>query len=142
MAERPGRGAKDGRGVVSIDEARLERERKSPPAPRRRRRRAFAFRWVYLLCFAIVLAAAGYYAAQIVSLQDELEAAQADRKAAQDERARLENEYAGLDTPAYWEQKSRDMLHMVRPGELIFVPPDGGAGEAGADAGEPGEDSG
>ena len=120
--------------------AKSGREKGRAAARPGRRRRALAFRWVYLLCFAVVLVVISCYALRIVSLEDKLADAREEKKAAQDEKSRLESEYAGLNTLDYWEQKSRDMLHMVKPEELLFISPErDGDADASTGAGESGD---
>jgi cell division protein FtsB len=100
----------------------------------------FAYRKFYVAISLVLLIMAGVYAVRIAALKTNEARVTAEFEAAMDKKARLEEELAHIDDPAYIEQQARTRLRMVKPGEIYYVLPekegeaDGGAAGDGADA--------
>ena len=88
---------------------------------RRKAQRTLQRRLIYALILVVVVAIIGTTGYQIIKLQGEAEAASARLKALEEEKAALEDELKKISDPEYIEQKARDELHMILPGETQYI---------------------
>lgn len=123
--------------VIDMEAARRERRKKraqeelsrhkeasSPEKEaynRRKAQRTLQRRLIYALILVVVVAIIGTTGYQIIKLQGEAEAASARLKALEEEKAALEDELKKISDPEYIEQKARDELHMILPGETQYI---------------------
>ena len=123
--------------VIDIDEARerrrekrrIEREKKEEKQAKtekavvseRRRTRERRRKLIYLLIFAVIIGVIVYSVWNIWSLKERERQAQEEFLAKQEERLQLELEH--VESDASIEQEAREQLHMIRPGETVYILP-------------------
>jgi cell division protein FtsB len=126
--------------IISMAEAREKRKEKRALQKSRRNakrgNRLFAYRKFYIAALLFLLVMSSFYAVRIAALQTDKAQAVAELEAAREEKARLADEFAHIDDPAYIEQQARTRLRMVKPGEIYYVLPERDAEEGGAPADE------
>lgn len=119
--------------VINLEDARQERrkrkkqasqmQRRKKKAPKSKRRATkVAFRRLIYVgivgALVIVVAVAVYH---LFSLHRAVDEEKNRQKALEAEKAKLENELEQVNSDAYVEDKARGELHMVKPGEVIYV---------------------
>ena len=125
--------------VINIDEAReqrrekrrLEKEKREEKQSRpekaavsqRRRTRERRRNMVYLLIFAIIVGVIVYSIWNLWSLKQLERQAQEELLAKQEEKERLQLELEHVESDASIEQEAREQLHMIRPGETVYILP-------------------
>jgi cell division protein FtsB len=123
--------------IIHMAEAQSKRKEKRArgkfPRSARRGNRVFAYRKFYIAALLCLLVMASSYAVRIAALKADEAQATAELEAASEQKARLENELAHIDDPAYIEQQARTRLRMVKPGELYYVLPARDGAESGAE---------
>lgn len=73
---------------------------------------------IFVVVLAIVVLRGCISTFQLKSEQAEVEKTYADL---QEKKADLEEELKYINTPEYIEQTARDMLKMVKPGEILYI---------------------
>ena len=121
--------------IIDFDLAREERrkkrreklEKKAPveknSASKRRmaKRRRYALFMTALILFVVaIVAQAGI---KLWSLSREKQATQAELDSLLDKEAALQNELTQLESEEYIEREARAELHMIFPGEVLYVVP-------------------
>ena len=80
-----------------------------------------------MLALVLVLALAAAFTARavqkMVSLQQERVRVQAQLDALEKRRSELENELLMVNSDEYVEQQARSQLHMIKPGEVLYIVP-------------------
>ena len=119
--------------VIDIEQARKERrekrrqklEKKNPPKPTEqelkrsaKRRRFVIFSTAVILFLVAVILSTGI---KLWNLHKEKQDVLAQLEALSQKQAELENELLQLDDEEYIEQKARSELHMIFPGETMYV---------------------
>lgn len=95
-------------------------ERKKKRHSRKRRRR----RLIYLTVFLLFAVTVGFAVRNIVVLKLEQNELRAKQEELQQEKKDLEQELSRVGDQDYIEQQARKQLHMVKPGEIMYVFPD------------------
>ncbi len=134
----------DERGVSSFTYDLLEREDQSDEQIERREvrrkkledktkvkdpakaRRARSRRKTLLVLVLIVAAAAAWAARSVqkmIALTQERVAVQAQLDELEKRRSELENELLMINSDEYVEQQARSQLHMIKPGEVLYIVP-------------------
>ena len=132
--------------VIDIDEARekrrekrrQEREKKEEKQAKpdravmsqRRRTRERRRKMIYFLIFAVIIGVISYNVWNIHTLKERERQAQAELQAKQEEKERLQLELENVESQEAIEQEAREQLHMIKPGETVYVLPETGTGEA------------
>lgn len=80
-------------------------------------------RLLYVAVTALVIGIIAFSVYNVVTLRIERAEAEAAKIALEKEQAKLKKEYSLIDSDEYIEEKARENLHMVRPGEMIYVLP-------------------
>jgi len=125
--------------VINIDEAReqrrekrrLEKEKREEKQSRpekaavsqRRRIRERRRKMVYLLIFVVIAGIVVYMVWNLWSLKQLERQAQEEYLAKQEEKERLQLELEHVESDASIEQEAREQLHMIRPGETVYILP-------------------
>ena len=125
--------------VIDIDEARekrrekrkQEREKKAEKqlktekavVSQRRRVRERRRKMIYVLVFAVVVGVIVYSVWNIRTLKEREAQAQAELAAKQEEKERLQLELEQVESEDAVEQEAREQLHMIRPGETVYILP-------------------
>ncbi len=78
-------------------------------------------RIVYIGIFIIIGVIIGVSAYNVISLKAEEAAARAQLEALEQEKRTLEEELSIVDSKEYIEQKAREDLRMILPGETLYV---------------------
>ncbi|MDR2770998.1 MAG: septum formation initiator family protein [Clostridiales Family XIII bacterium] len=124
--------------IISMAEARERRREKRAQGKTRRSakrgNRILAYRKFYIAATLFLLVMASTYAVRIAVLKTDEARATAELKTVQEQKARLEEELAHIDDPAYIEQQARTRLRMVKPGEIYYVLPERGDAESDAES--------
>ena len=130
--------------VIDIDKAREERRKKREAAGRKSRRkkktedsseimavepkknkkkRRIEPRRVFIYAVILIVLAGvvGWKAYNIGTLNAELKAVQQEKKELKAQKEELQQELKTVDDPAYVEQKARENLHMIKPGETLYI---------------------
>ena len=134
----------DEKGVSSFTYDLLERESQSDEQRERREvrrkkledktkvkdpareRRAKNRRKTLLVLVLLVLVAAAWTARSVqrmVALSQERAAVQAQLDELEKRRSELENELLMVNSDEYVEQQARSQLHMIKPGEVLYIVP-------------------
>ena len=125
--------------VIDIDEARekrrekrrLEKEKREEKQSRpekaavsqRRRVRERRRRMIYLVILAVIVGIVVYMVWNLWSLKQLERQAQEELLAKQEEKERLQLELENVESDAAIEQEAREQLHMIRPGETVYILP-------------------
>jgi len=123
--------------VIDIDKAREERKSKRVLAEskkkkrlrtiprvgvsRRRSTQALRKKSVYLIIAVVLLIIIGVSVYNLVSLKMEQAKVNADYAALVKEKAQLNEELSNVDSDEYIEQKAREELKMILPGETLYI---------------------
>ncbi len=122
--------------VIDIDKAREERrekralveskkKKKTKPAreeiSQRRASKLVRKKLVYFAIFLILLGVIGLSVFRLISLKVEEANAQAEYEALQKEKMALTAELKIVDRDEYIEQKAREELKMILPGERLYI---------------------
>ena len=123
--------------VIDIDKAREERKSKRVLAEskkkkrlrmiphggvsRRRSTQALRKKSVYLIIAVVLLIIIGVSVYNLVSLKMEQAKVNADYAALVKEKAQLKEELSNVDSDEYIEQKAREELKMILPGETLYI---------------------
>ena len=116
MAKKKRNREETNRKVVDISSVREEKESTNKKANRSGKRH-----FIYALAFTVILAIVGLTAYKLVTLHVAAEAANARLEALEAERQRLAEELEMVNDPKYIEQKAREELRMIMPGETLYV---------------------
>lgn len=136
--KRRSRAFKENQQVIDFEEERAKRRekrkqlsrKKKPSAEReasfsnRRAAKRFKRRFFAAVVFIIVIAVAGYSVYNVFSLRARRMKAQEHYAALEKEKKSLERELDLVDSDEYIEEKAREELHMILPGEMIYVLPE------------------
>jgi cell division protein FtsB len=127
--------------IIDFDEARAARKKKRELLAAKkaktnevqpvRKNGAKIFGKLYALAALIIVIAAGVFSLRIAALQMDLSKVKAENEAELIKIDRLQNELEHIDDAEYIEQQARSRLHMVKPGELLYVLPTETGEEAG-----------
>ena len=125
--------------VISIDEARekrrekrrLEKEKREEKQSRpekavvseRRRVRERRRKLVYIMIIALIVGIMVYMVWNLWSLKQLERQAQEEFLAKQEEKERLQLELEHVESEEAIEQEAREQLHMIRPGETVYILP-------------------
>lgn len=135
--KRRSRAFKETNQVINFEEERQKRREKrkqqnekkkgrqeaEPLVSPRRNTKKWKRRYAFLLAGVLLVSMIGYSVYNVVTLRIEREQAEAAKVALEKERAKLQKEYSLVDSDEYIEEKAREDLHMIRPGEVIYVLP-------------------
>ena len=104
---------------------RLEDRTKVKDDPVRAKRAKSRRKTVLALVLVLALAAAFTARAvqKMVSLQQERARVQAQLDELEKRRSELENELLMVNSDEYVEQQARSQLHMIKPGEVLYIVP-------------------
>ena len=105
------------RRALAQEAALKEKEPDSRRRASKKARRRVFFLAVLIICIAVISSSVG----NILSIREDLEAAQAEKAALEAEKARLEYRLSHMDSLEYIEYRARTVLRMIIPGELYFV---------------------
>ena len=84
-----------------------------------------------------MLLTVGFSSYKIISLKMEESKLQQEQEQLKEERDALKQEAEDVKSPEYIEKQARDQLHLVLPGEILYMlPEENGSGEATDDSGE------
>ena len=78
---------------------------------------------IYLLIFAVIVGVIAYSVWNIWSLKQLERQAQEELQAKQEEKERLQLELEHVESDESIEQEAREQLHMIRPGETVYILP-------------------
>lgn len=78
---------------------------------------------VYLIIFAVLLFLVGKSVFNIVKVNLEEKELKKESATLKEEQEELEEELTLVNDPEYIEQQARDQLHLVLPGEILYVLP-------------------
>lgn len=149
--KRRSRQFKDKNQVIDIEHARHERRKRrneavkvrkkvkvAAPVSKRRATKSARRRLIYLAIILGLLAVIAFTAFHLLGLQKEIKAADEQKQVLEKEKSRLENELNQVNSQDYVEDKARSELHMIKPGETIYVAPqeDEQTSGAAADSGD------
>ena len=137
--------------VINFDEVRekrkekrkqvIEKKKKPDTGSQVSERRAVKMHRRRLFCgavFLVVVAVIGYSVYNIVSLRGQRAQAETAKEGLLKEKARLEKELQQVDSDEYIENEARGSLHMIKPGETIYILPEQEKTTAGAFGGDSG----
>ena len=88
------------------------------------RKNAKSRRKALLICLAVLLVAVAFLGKtglSVIRLTAQKKAAQAELDAVKDRRDQLEEELDQLGSDEYIEDQARSQLHMLRPGEILYI---------------------
>lgn len=91
-----------------------------------RQRKARSRRRAVLVLVLFVALAAGFTVRAVqkmISLSQERSQVQAQLEQLEKHRSELENELLQVNSDEYVEQQARSQLHMIRPGEVLYIVP-------------------
>lgn len=124
--------------VIDIDKAREERRKKRLKSDRKQKKEAAAasgaasaqkrkkkksLRRILVYAAVVLLFAGiiGWKVYDLCALSAEQKEAQKQLEELKEERDALQEELKTVEDPAYIEQKAREDLHMIKPGETLYV---------------------
>ena len=87
-------------------------------------------RMTLTLILAILLCASGASVHTVVKLQSEQAHLKAKNAQVKTKRAELQEELKSVNKDSYIEQQARTQLHMIKPGEVVYVLKDGSSGSS------------
>jgi len=99
---------------------RQQQEKKDPARIKlmaSKRRRVALWTLVIIAIFAVVLR----MGLKVYTLNQEKSAVEESLKALQDKQSKLERELDQVESDEYVEQAARSDLHMIKPGETLFI---------------------
>jgi len=99
------------------NQAKDERKKKRTSARRRRRR------LIYLVVVTAALLLVFFTARNIVGLKMEERELLQEQRDLEARKAELEEELTRVDETDYIEQQAREQLHMIKPGEILYLLP-------------------
>ncbi|NLY71693.1 MAG: hypothetical protein GX076_08490 [Clostridiales bacterium] len=118
---------KDNR-VIDIETARVRRRKKraqlqkeNEKVSRRKKAKVFRRRLIYGGIFIVIALIIGASVYNVLSLKLEEARAISELESLYEEKARLEEELSHIDSKEYIEQRARDELRMIYPGEVLYV---------------------
>lgn len=124
-ADAYGREADEGAGPTSDpmihrpkQESKDERKKKRVSAQKRRRR------LIYFAVFAVALVVIFFTIQNVISLKMEERELLQQQRELEARKAELEEELTQVDETDYIEQQAREQLHMIKPGEILYLLPD------------------
>lgn len=110
--------------IKEKDESAKKNVKKAPRLSKRRATKAVRRRLVYLAIVATLILVVTFTVLHLLSLKKSEVEEQNRKEALAQEKARLEQELSQVGSPEYVEDKARNELHMVKPGETIYVVPE------------------
>ncbi len=132
-ADRPRFAAADAYGEQASDEpgpavdpmvhrprqnSKEERKKKRVGAQKRRRR------LIYLAVFAVALVIVFFTVQNLITLKMEERELLQQQRELEARKAELEEELTQVEEQDYIEQQAREQLHMIKPGEILYLLPD------------------
>jgi|GEM_PF-1722053 len=99
-------------------ESKDERKKKRVSAQKRRRR------LIYFAVFAVALVVIFFTVQNVISLKMEERELLQQQRELEARKAELEEELTQVDETDYIEQQAREQLHMIKPGEILYLLPD------------------
>jgi cell division protein FtsB len=122
--------------VIDIEEAQQARRerRQSVPAGRSRRmkeereseeraRKSFVTGRRVIFCIVVMclIAITAVSGRNVLALKADAAAAKEELSLIQEKKARLEEELASVGELSYIEAQARERLHMIKPGEILYI---------------------
>lgn len=98
----------------------VEKKQLSPRARKKRNRR----RLLYIILIGIVALVLVGFAGKIISLKAENARLLEEQKNLKEIKRELQQEKKNVNSLDYIEQQAREQLHLVLPGEILYVLPD------------------
>ena len=111
------------REEVARERQASKREKREEPSRRTisQKNRARNF---FAALMIIVVAVIGFSVFNIISVNQQLAEAIAEKDRLTDEKESLESELENVDNQEYVEQQARILLKMIKPGEIYYVVPE------------------
>ncbi len=104
--------------AVQIQRPKAEdRQKKTNPAKRRRR-------LVYWAIVILILVTVGFTVQHLLELRAEQQALIAEQQELEQRKEDLTKELKRVNDPDYIEQKAREQLHLIKPGEILYIMPE------------------
>ncbi|MDR0570537.1 MAG: septum formation initiator family protein [Clostridiales Family XIII bacterium] len=123
--------------IIDLGEARNARRQKRDALAKKkaehrenqlvRKNKARLFGRLYAVIAVLFVVFAVMFAVRIAALQTDLVNATSENDMVLEKKARLENELEHIGDPEYLEQQARARLHMIKPGEILYVLPESGS---------------
>ena len=114
------------KNVIDIEAARSRRKKKKkekkPLSPRRKQQIKRRLT-VFLAVAAFLLLTVGFSFYKIVSLKVEESKLQQEQEELKAERDALQQEMKDVKSPEYIEKQAREQLHLLLPGEILYMLP-------------------
>lgn len=116
------------KNVIDIEAARSRRNKKKkkkekkPLSPRRKQQIKRRLT-VFLVVAAFLLLTVGFSFYKIVSLKVEESKLQQEQEELKEERDALQQEMKDVKSPEYIEKQAREQLHLLLPGEILYMLP-------------------
>lgn len=117
------------KNVIDIEDVRVnrlkkkKRRQKKPLSLRQRQQKRRKFITSLAIVF-LLMSTLGYSLYKIVSLQIEKNKLKEEQQMLKEERDRLEVESKNVESLDYIEQQAREQLHLVLPGEILYILPE------------------
>lgn len=118
------------KNVIDIEAARSRRNKKKkkkkekkPLSPRRKQQIKRRLT-VFLVVAAFLLLTVGFSFYKIVSLKVEESKLQQEQEELKEERDALQQEMKDVKSPEYIEKQAREQLHLLLPGEILYMLPE------------------
>ncbi|WP_027399449.1 FtsB family cell division protein [Anaerovorax odorimutans] len=136
--KRRSREFKDTSRVIDMAEAREDRRRKRKELSKTKAKgknkkyvktgraavKTARKRLIYTVIFILIITVVGMSAYSLISLRMNEAQLKAENKKLNKEKDKLEYELSQIDSDEYIEQQARQMLRMIKPGEILYVIPD------------------
>ena len=134
--KRRSREFKNNSRVIDIKEARETRKQKRDQAAVKKDRKQKTViterqagkkarrRMVYFLVFLFILCITGVSVFNVISLEITKARTIKEQQDLMQQKAQLERVYSQVSSPEYIEQKARQQLKMIKPGEILYILPD------------------
>ena len=119
--------AEDFEVPASMKKGRHEVHEEAPPKKKKRKkisRRARRRRRIYVAVFVLFFTIISLSAHHIVSLKMEQRELLNEQQALEDRKEELTEELKRVDDPEYIEQQAREQLHLIKPGEILYLLPE------------------
>lgn len=118
-----------GNNVIDIEAARSKRKKskkkkkeKKPLSPRKKQQIKRKL-MIYLLVAGFLILTLGYSTYKIISLKIEENQLQKKQEQLKEERDNLKEEAENVKSPEYIEKEARKQLHLLLPGEILYMLP-------------------
>lgn len=100
-------------------QAEMDKRKKKRSSARRRRRRL-----IYLAVAAVALVAVFFTARNVITLKLEERELLQEQRELEARKEELQEELTRVDEQDYIEQQAREQLHMIKPGEILYLLPE------------------